>query len=103
MVVSTSPETDGTDVAYDTAMTVTFSEDIDAATVDATSFSVEDDQGRTVMGVVTADGTTATFTPDAPMSYEGGYTATVTTAVTDTAGNPLASNHVWSFTTHLRQ
>jgi alpha-tubulin suppressor-like RCC1 family protein len=54
----------------------------------------------TVAGSVTYDDptTTATFTPTAQLA-PGSYTATVTTAVTDSLGAPLASNKVWTFDT----
>ncbi len=44
-------------------------------------------------------GNTATFTPDAALADNTVYTATVTTAVTDLAGNHLAADYTWSFTT----
>jgi hypothetical protein len=40
-----------------------------------------------------------TFTPLSNLTGGGTYTATITTGVTDLAGNALASNYVWSFTT----
>jgi hypothetical protein len=51
---------------------------------------------------------TATFTPAAALAANTTYTATLTTAVTDTSGNalagnqaalPAASNYIWTFTT----
>jgi hypothetical protein len=42
---------------------------------------------------------TATFTPDADLDYNHTYTATVSTAIKDVAGNPLAEVYSWSFTT----
>jgi len=41
---------------------------------------------------------TATFTPNADLSLDS-FTATLTTGVTDLAGNPLASNYQWGFST----
>jgi hypothetical protein len=48
---------------------------------------------------VTYSGTTATFTPTDPLEGDKEYTATVTTGATDLAGNPLAADVVWKFTT----
>ena len=39
------------------------------------------------------------FTPTSHLAFNTSYTATVTTAATDLAGNPMANNHVWSWTT----
>jgi hypothetical protein len=44
---------------------------------------------------------TATFTPSANLLYETTYTATLSTTITDVAGNPLASTYSWSFTTEV--
>ena len=52
-----------------------------------------------VAGSVTLSGTTATFTPSAPLAYSTTYTATLTTGVTDLANNALAAAYTWSFTT----
>ncbi|KKO19444.1 MAG: hypothetical protein BROFUL_01859, partial [Candidatus Brocadia fulgida] len=52
-----------------------------------------------VTGAVSYTGTTATFTPTGSLSYATSYTATVTTGVTDLAGNALGANYVWGFTT----
>ena len=40
-----------------------------------------------------------TFTPTAALAPNTLFTATLTTMITDLAGNPLAANYVWSFTT----
>lgn len=41
----------------------------------------------------------ATFTPTSPLSNSTGYTATITTGAKDVAGNALAVNKVFAFTT----
>jgi hypothetical protein len=48
---------------------------------------------------VTYAGSTASFNPTADLAVSTLFTATITTAVTDTSSNPLAANHVWTFTT----
>ena len=60
--------------------------------------------GPPVTGTVSLDvtGTIATFTPLSPLAPSTTYMATITTGVTDLAGNPLASAEVWSFTTGRR-
>jgi hypothetical protein len=44
-------------------------------------------------------GSTATFTPTSPLASNASYSATLTTAVQDSLGDPLLSNYVWSFAT----
>ncbi len=95
-VSSTSPPASVTDVAVDTTVSVTFSEAMDAATITTSSFTLD-----SVSGSVSYDsGTyTATFTPSANLDGITTYTATLSTAITDAAGNPLASAYSWSFAT----
>ena len=94
-VSSTSPVADATGVAVDTAVSVTFSEAMDSSTITTDSFTLNG-----VSGSVSYDSTfTATFTPSASLEYSTTYTATLSAAITDAAGNPLASAYSWSFTT----
>ena len=97
-VDAVSPLADATDVAVDTVVTATFSEAMDASTITTGSFTLA---GSAVSGTVTYDPVTykATFTPSANLAYGHTYTATLTTAITDVAGNPLAAEYTWSFTT----
>jgi len=44
-------------------------------------------------------GITATFTPLSNLEMDTAYTATITTGVKDRAGNPLAADYSWLFTT----
>jgi hypothetical protein len=55
--------------------------------------------GTPVTGTVTYVGFLATFTPTANLAASTLYTATVTTGVKDLAGNALAVDYTWSFTT----
>ena len=95
-VVSVSPEADATGVAISTAVSATFNEAMNELTITTGSFTLDG-----VSGSVSYDsGTyTATFTPSGDLSYDTTYTATLSTAITDAAGNPLASAYSWSFTT----
>jgi len=49
--------------------------------------------------VYTASGSIATFTPTAALAASTLFTATITTGAQDLAGNALAGNYVWTFTT----
>ncbi|NOY73058.1 MAG: Ig-like domain-containing protein, partial [Gammaproteobacteria bacterium] len=98
-VSSTNPVNTATSVALNAAITANFNEDIFSVTVDNSSFTLSN--GSNISGAVTFDGVTntATFTPDSNLDMLTTYTATLTTAITDLAGNALASSYIWSFTT----
>ena len=97
-VSSTDPANAATAVAINKRIAATFSEPMDPATISAANFTLR--QGATpVAGTVTYVGTTATFAPASALAVSTPYTATMTTGVKDLAGNALASNFVWSFTT----
>ena len=96
--VSVSPATAATGVARDTTVTATFSEDMFATTIGGSSFTVS--SGGNVTGTVAFDALTniATFTPSEALFPLTTYTANLTNAITDLAGNALATTN-WSFTT----
>ncbi len=100
-VVATVPAADSTGVAVDQIVTAMFSEPLDPATVTAASFTLVPDGGSAVLATVSYDTTSfiATLAPDSLLSYGTLYTATLTTAVTDTSGNALAADYTWNFTT----
>ena len=71
---------------------------MDPLTINTSTFTLK--QGTTaVSGTVAYSGTTATFTPSNVLAPSITYTATITTGAKDLAGNALAANTVWSFTT----
>ncbi len=93
-----SPADLASDVPINRTITATFSEAMDPLTVTAATFTVE--QGTApVAGAVACTGTTATFTPAGDFAAGTSYTATVATGAMDLAGNALAIDYVWSFTT----
>jgi hypothetical protein len=97
-VASTTPANLATAVALNQKIAATFSKGMDALTITATTFTLM--QGATAIpGAVSYAGTLATFTPTASLAASLLYTATITTGAKDLAGNPLASNFVWTFTT----
>jgi uncharacterized protein (TIGR03437 family) len=97
-VGSTVPGSGALDVPIGNALTATFSEALNPLTVNTATFSLK--QGSTpIPGTVRYAGLTATFTPLGNLAPNTLFTATITTGVTDLAGNALASNFIWSFTT----
>jgi hypothetical protein len=97
-VTAVVPANGSTNVPISQALGVTFSEAMDPATITTATITLTS-SGGAVTGVVTSSGAGATFTPSSPLAYNTVYTATVTTGAQDLAGQPLASNYVWSFTT----
>jgi hypothetical protein len=99
-VLSTIPADTATGVAVNIAtITASFSESLDCATVTAASFTVTDSLLNPAPGTVSCSGSTATYTLSSNLAGGTVYTATITTTVTDLAGNPLAADYVWNFTT----
>jgi len=103
-IISTLPVNGAVNVPINQAVTATFSEPMDPATINSTTFTLAGPGGTPVPGVVTyaAVANAATFTPSANLAPNTLYTATVTTGATDLAGNPLGAGLVpnpWTFTT----
>jgi Ice-binding-like/Bacterial Ig-like domain len=100
-IISTIPANTATNVAFNQAVSATFSEAMNPATVSSATFTLEGPGGAVVAGLVTyaAIGNTATFTPTVNLAPSTLFKATITTGATDLAGNALASKFVWSFTT----
>jgi hypothetical protein len=97
-VSATVPANAATGVAINQTINAAFSEAMDPLTVSTASFTLK--QGTTpVAGSVSYAGVTATFTPGATLSPLTAYTATITTGAKDLAGNALATDFGWSFTT----
>lgn len=101
-VVSTSPADTDSNVLLNQNIIATFDEALDPSTVDASSFTLTANSGATVItGSVSYINLIATFNPDSNLVANTVYTATLTTAITDSVvpANALATNRVWSFTT----
>ena len=119
---STFPENNSTNIPVDTVISVVFSEDMDPATITADNFTVEqaasdggtgsyqeiiyfdweegaDERNVRVSGSVSYSDKTASFVPDSSLSENQTYIATVTINVKDLAGNNLAADYTWNFTT----
>ena len=111
-VILTVPAAGAVGVANNSRITATFNEDMNAATLSGTSFTLRNTTlGTAVAGSVSysAAARTATFAPAAGVLADNtSFTATITKAATDLAGNALAGNtaivpnagdHVWTFAT----
>ncbi len=99
VVSFTDPFNAVTGVAVNRKLNAAFSEAMDPLTITTATFTVAGPGLTPVPGTVSYIGTTATFTPSINLAASTLYTATITTGAKDVAGNALASNFVWSFTT----
>jgi len=98
-VVSTNPDDSDTDVDIDANIIVTFDEDMNPATLNTGTFLLSTEAGAYITGVVTCSGSSATFNPTSNLAYNTTYEARITTGAKDVAGNALAVDKTWSFTT----
>lgn len=98
-VVARTPADGENDVAPTTAITVTFSEEIDAETITSATFLVEDGDGNVIDGTLDVVGAEASFTPAPPLDPAMDYVVTLTTAIQDLAGNALPDAEEWTFAT----
>jgi uncharacterized repeat protein (TIGR01451 family) len=98
-VTGTYPEDGAVNVSLYRPLTATFNHGMDATTIDSSSFTLTGAVGP-VSGVVSYDDSThmAIFTPDAILSENTLYTATLTTAIKDIFNIPLSDEYTWSFT-----
>jgi ice-binding like protein/Big-like domain-containing protein len=103
-VISTVPLNSATNVPINQKITATFSIPMSSASIVAPgtfAVAVATSGGASVTGTVTyvTATNTATFTPTATLLPLTQYAATITTAAQSAAGNSLASNYIWRFTT----
>ena len=90
--------------ATNTQLSATFSEEMTPASLNAVSFALKTTTDNTpVQGTVSyaVGARTATFIPTnpAPLPTNTSFTATISTAAIDLAGNAMLAPKVWSFTT----
>jgi len=101
-VTSTDPINLANDVVLNKRITAIFSLPMDPLTVNGITFTVK--QGITpLLGAVSYNGTTASFTPSVNLIAGTVYTGTITTGAKSLIGIPLAADYVWTFTTGVAQ
>ena len=100
-VSSTVPFNSATAVPVNQTLAASFSEAMDHSTINASTFTLVSAGDVPVTGTVSYDVIShiATFAPASALAQNTFYSATITTGARDLAGNPLASNAVWNFTT----
>ncbi|WP_235564321.1 Ig-like domain-containing protein, partial [Arthrobacter sp. Soil762] len=102
-VTGTSPTDGATGVAVTANVTGSFSEAMNASTVTSSTFTLKEGT-TTVPAAVTysSAGNIATLDPTANLAADTTYTATIESGpngVEDVAGNALATDRTWTFTT----
>ncbi|WP_291861168.1 ice-binding family protein [Marinilabilia sp.] len=97
-VLSSDPSVDATDVVINKIVTVTFSEPMDASSLNSTTFTINQET-TPVEGTISYSGTMVSFKPTVTLAPVTVYTGTVTTGAMSDSGNSLENEYVWEFTT----
>jgi uncharacterized repeat protein (TIGR02543 family) len=99
-VVTTDPLDKAIDVLPNKVITATFNTNMDAATINASTFTIT--QGTQVINgtvAATADAAVYTFTPKTPLLPFTTYTGTINTEARDKFHSAMLESYVWTFTT----
>lgn len=98
IVSSTDPINAASGIPINQKIAATFSNTMDATTITTSTFNLA--QGTTsVSGFVSYSGATAIFAPASNLAPNTEYTVTITTGAKNLAGNAIANNYIWNFTT----
>jgi hypothetical protein len=100
-VAETSPAAGSSSADHRGSISASFSEAINASTVSASSFELRDASGNQIPATVSFDPVTrkATLDPSVDLAFATQYVATVKSTVQDTAGNAMAEDFTWAFST----
>jgi hypothetical protein len=98
-----SPGVPAVGVPVNQALTATFSEAMDPATINSATFTLVQTSvpGTPINGVITyvPAGSIATFTPNASLLNNTNYTATITAGAEDLNDDAFVTAYTWTFTT----
>jgi uncharacterized repeat protein (TIGR02543 family) len=99
VITSTDPMDKAVDVVLDKLITITFNTNMDASTINGTTFTIKQ-AGTLISGKIspTADLKVYTFKPDVPLTPFAVYTGTVTAAAKDTFNTAMLKDYTWTFT-----
>jgi len=98
-VASVAPAAGATAVPTSPAVSVTFSEPMDAAAAQSAFSLIRYSNGARVAGSFSWSGNTMTFRPSAALAGGTSYLAKVSPAAKDVSGNALPAEKAWSFKT----
>jgi hypothetical protein len=99
VVVSFLPANGATGIALAPAISATFNETMNPATINTSTFTLTGPGNIGVAGTVVGSGLTATFTPTLPLAPNTSYTAMITMGAQSNLGFGLAANFTWTFMT----
>jgi hypothetical protein len=99
-VLSTSTVEDAKDVGINSIIEIKFNKDMDATTINTTTFTLKEG-GNEVVGTVAYLNKTATFSPINNLDPITLYTGTLSNEAKDLTGAPIAYDYSFSFTTEV--
>jgi hypothetical protein len=100
-ISSSDPANGATGVPLSAVIRLTFSEDVQPATVTGTTVRMRDGFDNPVAGALSVAGPVVTFTPSASLTVREQYAVTVTTGVLGAGGGALPSDQTRYFSTTM--
>ncbi|MDO9634716.1 MAG: Ig-like domain-containing protein, partial [Paludibacter sp.] len=100
IITVTDPLNNAVNVAINRKVTATFSKAMSVTSINPSTFTLKQETDI-VLGLVSYDDMTATFTPSANLSPGVEYTATITTGVKDLNNHSIEKDSTWKFTTSV--
>lgn len=97
-VVSSNPSENEEDVALNSSIEITFNKNMDATTINTTTFTLVEGTNA-VVGTVAYSNKTAILTPLSNLKAGSTFTATLTTATKDEDGKSIANDYKITFST----
>jgi len=101
VITGIAPADGSTDLAVSAIARVRFNEPMARSTINTSTITLTNANSVSVAGTVSMSGEIANFTPASNLDYDSTYTFTITTGVTDVAGNALVTDASFSFTTEI--
>ena len=98
-VTFTNPADTAVSVPTNQRIIAMFSKEMSPGSLSTATFMVTKPGGAAIIGTIAYASESVTFRPTYGLANNTHYIATITTGAKDLAGNPLASNYVWSFDT----
>lgn len=98
-VVIVSPADGEAAVPINRGLTATFSEPMQASTLSAATFTLQGPGTTPISGALSYAGNQSSLVPAVNLAKNTLFHAVITTGATDLAGNALARDFTWSFTT----